>query len=208
MTFESSGKDQDFQLFYGLSDKDFGLSLVTYREAGKDGYFLMILSPKDKVLDSEIVEKDIVFVLDTSGSMADEGKMEKARKALWVVKGKRVAVLGLAFKANTDDIRFSPALEVVRRLLEEGAYVQASDPQALSRTKSLYPQVAYFEDPYEALRNADAALVCTEWDSFRNLDWERAGKLMARRLLIDGRNLYSPQRMRELGFEYYSFGRE
>lgn len=82
LTFESSGKDQDFQLFYGLSNNDFGMSLVTYREAGKDGYFLLILSPKDKVLDSEIVSKDIVFVLDTSGSMADEGKMEKARAAL------------------------------------------------------------------------------------------------------------------------------
>ncbi len=82
MTFESTGKDQDFQLFYGLSKDDFGMSLVTYREAGKDGYFLLILSPKDKVLESEIVSKDIVFVLDTSGSMADEGKMEKARSAL------------------------------------------------------------------------------------------------------------------------------
>lgn len=82
LTFESTGKDQDFQLFYGLSDKDFGMSLLTYREAGKDGYFLLVLSPKDKVLDSEIAAKDIVFVLDTSGSMADEGKMEKARAAL------------------------------------------------------------------------------------------------------------------------------
>ena len=154
------------------------------------------------------VDFEILKAADRVNKQCIDRYFEKARKALWVVKGKRVAVLGLAFKANTDDIRFSPALEVVRRLLEEGAYVQASDPQALSRTKSLYPQVAYFEDPYEALRNADAALVCTEWDSFRNLDWERAGKLMARRLLIDGRNLYSPQRMRELGFEYYSFGRE
>lgn len=82
MTFESNGKDQDFQLFYGLSNNDFGMSLVTYREPGKDGYFLLLLSPKDKVLDSEIASKDIVFVLDTSGSMADEGKMEKARAAL------------------------------------------------------------------------------------------------------------------------------
>ena len=82
MTFESSGKDQDFQLFYGVSKDDFGMSLVTYREAGKDGYFLLLVSPKDKILESEIVAKDIVFVLDTSGSMADEGKMEKARAAL------------------------------------------------------------------------------------------------------------------------------
>jgi UDPglucose 6-dehydrogenase len=132
---------------------------------------------------------------------------EKIRKALWVVKGKRVAVLGLAFKANTDDIRFAPALEVMRRLLEEGAEVRASDPEAIARTKSMFPQVAYFEDPYEALKGVDAALVCTEWQIFRKLDWEQAGKFMARRLVIDGRNLYSPSKMQQLGFEYYSFGR-
>jgi UDPglucose 6-dehydrogenase len=134
--------------------------------------------------------------------------LEKARQALWVMKGKRIAVLGLAFKANTDDIRFSPALEVAKELLREGAQVHASDPEAMSRAKVLLPQAQYHEDPYEALRDAEAAMVCTEWDVFRNLDWERAGKLMARRLVIDGRNLYSPARMRQMGFEYYSFGRE
>ncbi|MFI5057009.1 MAG: UDP-glucose dehydrogenase family protein [Candidatus Acidiferrales bacterium] len=133
---------------------------------------------------------------------------EKISKALWVVKGKRLAMLGLAFKANTDDIRFAPALEVLKRLLNEGAQVHASDPEAIARTKAMFPQAVYHEDPYEALRDADAALVCTEWETFRTLDWERAGKLMARKLVIDGRNLYRPQRMRELGFEYYSFGRE
>ncbi len=132
---------------------------------------------------------------------------EKIRKALWVVKGKRVAVLGLAFKANTDDIRFAPALEVMRRLLEEGAEIQATDPEAIARTKTIFPQVAYFEDPYEALKGVDAALICTEWQIFRKLDWEQAGKVMARRLVIDGRNLYSPGKMQQLGFEYYSFGR-
>jgi UDPglucose 6-dehydrogenase len=133
---------------------------------------------------------------------------EKIRKALWVVKGKRVAVLGLAFKANTDDIRFAPALEVVKRLLDEGAQVHASDPQGMARTQILFPKAHYHEDPYEALREAEAALICTEWDIFRKLDWTRGGKLMARRLVIDGRNLYSPKHMRELGIEYYSFGRE
>ena len=132
---------------------------------------------------------------------------EKIHHALWVINGKRVAVLGLAFKANTDDIRFAPALEVIRKLLEEGAIVHASDPEAISRTKPIFPQVVYHEDPYEALKQADAALVCTEWQIFRKLDWERAGQLMARRLVIDGRNLYSPKKMQELGFDYYSFGR-
>jgi UDPglucose 6-dehydrogenase len=132
---------------------------------------------------------------------------EKIHHALWVIKGKRVAVLGLAFKANTDDIRFAPALEVIRKLLEEGAIVHASDPEAITRTRPIFPQAVYHEDPYDALKQADAALVCTEWQIFRNIDWERAGQLMARRLVIDGRNLYSPKKMKELDFDYYSFGR-
>jgi len=154
------------------------------------------------------VDFEILKAAERVNKQCIDRYLEKVRKALWVVKGKQVAVLGLAFKANTDDIRFSPALEVVKRLLEEGAHVHACDPEAVSRAKAAYPQAAYHEDPYEALRSADAALVCTEWDAYRNLDWERAGKVMARRLVIDGRNLYSPQRIRELGFEYYSFGRD
>ncbi len=82
VSFETSNNDNDFQLFYGLSNDDFGMTLLTHREPGKDGYFLMMLSPKDDVAERELVNKDIVFVLDTSGSMADEGKMEKARSAL------------------------------------------------------------------------------------------------------------------------------
>jgi UDPglucose 6-dehydrogenase len=78
----------------------------------------------------------------------------------------------------------------------------------MDRAKTLFPQLQYHEDPYETLRDADAALVCTEWDIFRTLDWVRAGKLMSRKLIVDGRNLYSPAVMRNLGFEYYSFGRE
>jgi Ca-activated chloride channel family protein len=82
VSFETKNNDNDFQLFYGISDREFGMSLLTYREPGKDGYFLLMLSPKDAVAEQELVNKDIVFVLDTSGSMADEGKMDKAKKAL------------------------------------------------------------------------------------------------------------------------------
>ena len=154
------------------------------------------------------VDFDILKAAERVNKQRIERFFEKVRRALWVVKGKRVAVLGLAFKANTDDIRFSPALEVVKELLRQGAQVQATDPQAISKAKALFPAASYHEDPYDALRDAEAALVCTEWDAFRDIDWERAGKLMTRRLMIDGRNLYSPSRMRGLGFEYHSFGRE
>jgi len=132
----------------------------------------------------------------------------KINKALWVVKGKRIALLGLAFKASTDDIRFAPALDVMKRLLDEGVEVHACDPEALEKAKKQFPQAHYHEDPYKALEGAHAALVCTEWDVYKKLDWERAGKVMARKLVIDGRNLYSPAKMAALGFEYASFGRE
>jgi UDPglucose 6-dehydrogenase len=154
------------------------------------------------------VDFDILKAAERVNKQRIDRFLDKVRQALWVVKGKRVAVLGLAFKANTDDIRFSPALEVVKELFREGAQVHATDPEAVNRAKALLPQVTYHKDPYDALRDAEAVMVCTEWDVFRKIDWEKAGKLMARRLLIDGRNLYSPAEMRKLGFEYYSFGRE
>jgi UDPglucose 6-dehydrogenase len=154
------------------------------------------------------VDFEILKATERVNKQRIERFLEKIHKALWVVKGKRIAVLGLAFKANTDDIRFAPALDVVKKLLDEGAVLHASDPEAITGTRKLFPQMEYHDDPYETLRNADAALVCTEWDIFKKMDWDRAGKLMARKLVIDGRNLYSPKHMRDLGFEYHSFGRE
>ena len=153
------------------------------------------------------VDFEILKATERVNKQRIERFLEKIHKALWVVKGKKIAVLGLAFKANTDDIRFAPALDVVKKLLEEGAVLAASDPEGMAGTRTIFPQIAYHEDPYEALKNADAALVCTEWDVFKELDWERAGKTMARKLVLDGRNLYVPGKMRDLGFEYYCFGR-
>jgi UDPglucose 6-dehydrogenase len=153
------------------------------------------------------VEFDMLKAAERVNKQRIDRFFDKIHKALWVIKGKKVAVLGLAFKANTDDIRFAPALDVIRRLLDEGAEVHATDPEAISRTKPLLPPVKYHEDPYNALKGVDAALVCTEWQVFRNLDWEKAGHSMARRLVIDGRNLYSPKKMQKLGFDYHSFGR-
>jgi UDPglucose 6-dehydrogenase len=153
------------------------------------------------------VEFDMLKAAERVNKQRIDRFFDKIHKALWVIKGKKVAVLGLAFKANTDDIRFAPALDVIRRLLDEGAEVHATDPEAMSRTKPLLPSVKYHEDPYEALKGVDAALVCTEWQVFRNLDWEKAGHSMARRLVIDGRNLYAPKKMQKLGFDYHSFGR-
>jgi len=153
------------------------------------------------------VDFDILKAAERVNKERIDRFMEKVHKALWVVKGKHVALLGLAFKANTDDVRFAPALEVLKRLLVEGASVHASDPEAIGRTKALFPDVHYHDDPYSALQKADVALVCTEWEEYKKLDWARAGKTMARKLIVDGRNLYSPASIRALGFEYDSFGR-
>ena len=99
--------------------------------------------------------------------------LDKVKKALWVMKGKQIGVLGIAFKPNTDDIRLAPAIEVIRRLLAEGALVRATDPEAMERARAVFPDLSYSADPYEVARGADALLVLTEWEQFRRLDWKR-----------------------------------
>jgi UDPglucose 6-dehydrogenase len=133
--------------------------------------------------------------------------LEKVRRALWVLKDKEVGVLGLAFKPNTDDIRFAPGIEVVRRLLGEGAKVRASDPVAIARASTVLAGVTFFEDPYDVARGAEALLLLTEWKEYRQLDWARVHKEMARPLVLDARNMLPPAQMKALGFEYHSFGR-
>jgi len=132
---------------------------------------------------------------------------EKIRGALWVVRGKQLGVLGLAFKPNTDDIRFAPAIELVKRLVAEGARVRAYDPAAMEKARPELAEVEYAKSAYDAAENAEALLIATEWKEFRDLDWNKIRESMARPLIVDGRNLLSPQQMKALGFEYLSFGR-
>ncbi len=133
--------------------------------------------------------------------------LEMVRHALWVLVEKQIGILGLAFKPNTDDIRFAPAIEIIRRLRAEGARIRAYDPQAMERTRALFPDLPFGADAYEVACDADALLIVTDWPEFRTLDWNRIRDRMARPLVIDGRNLLDPPTMRNLGFEYYSMGR-
>jgi len=133
--------------------------------------------------------------------------VEKLRHSLWVLKGKRIALLGLAFKANTDDIRFAPSIDLIKRLQEEGVHLSAYDPQAAEKICARFPDLNCTPDAYEAARGADALLIVTEWEEFRSLDWKRIHASMARPLILDGRNLLSPEKMTALGFEYQSVGR-
>ncbi|HET9014365.1 MAG TPA: UDP-glucose/GDP-mannose dehydrogenase family protein [Thermomicrobiaceae bacterium] len=121
--------------------------------------------------------------------------------------GRTVAVWGLAFKQDTDDIRESPAIDVLRMLVQRGASARAYDPAANDNARELVPEASYFDDPYEAVRDAEAVLVLTPWNVFKQVDLTRAKELMSRPVLLDGRNLYDPEDVRQLGFTYVGVGR-
>jgi len=133
--------------------------------------------------------------------------VKKLKQALWVLKDKCISVLGLAFKPNTDDIREAPALDCVRALLAEGASVRAYDPQAMEGARQILPGITFCTDAYDCVQDADAAILMTEWDEFLTLDMPRVRDLLKHPIMIDGRNVFRPDKMRAMGFEYYSVGR-
>ena len=134
--------------------------------------------------------------------------LRKVHNALWTLRGKRLGVLGLAFKGGTDDIRESPAVLLVQTLLQEGCQIAAYDPAAQERARELLnSSVEYASDAYEAARGADALLILTEWDEFASLDLDRLREQLKYPIVIDGRNLYDPEAMAAHGFTYYSVGR-
>ncbi|HRK53834.1 MAG TPA: UDP-glucose/GDP-mannose dehydrogenase family protein [Cyclobacteriaceae bacterium] len=125
------------------------------------------------------------------------------------LKGKKIAVWGLAFKPHTDDIREAPALYNIEYLLEEGAIVTTHDPEAMENVKKvLGEKISYFSNPYDAAEGADAVFIATEWPEFRSPDFERLSALMKNKVIFDGRNLYDVNTMKELGFTYTSIGRK
>jgi len=133
--------------------------------------------------------------------------VRKIEQAVWNLRGKKVGVLGLAFKADTDDMRFAPSIDIIRALQKEDVKIQAYDPQAASNARKVLSGVRFLKNSYEAARGVDALLVLTEWSEFLALDFKRIRKLMKRPLILDGRNLYNPADMKRLGFEYHSVGR-
>jgi len=134
--------------------------------------------------------------------------LRKVRSVLWTFRGKRLGVLGLAFKGGTDDIRESPAVLLVQELLREGCHICAYDPAAMERTKEVLKSgVEFASDAYEAAAGADALLILTEWEEFAALDLDRLRALVKYPIVLDGRNLYDPAVMVEHGFSYYSVGR-
>jgi UDPglucose 6-dehydrogenase len=134
--------------------------------------------------------------------------MDKIRLEMPALAGKTVAVLGLSFKPNTDDVRESPAVRFVDRLLAQGARVKGYDPAAIENVRRLYGErISYCEDSYDAVRGADALVIMTEWNEFRVLDLDTVKKLLRSPVVFDCRNIYQPEMMEKMGFRYHSFGR-
>jgi UDPglucose 6-dehydrogenase len=135
--------------------------------------------------------------------------LRMTRSALWTLRGKKLGVLGLAFKGGTDDIRESPAILLVQALLQEGCHIAAYDPAATERAREvLKTSVEFVNNAYEAASDADALLILTEWEEFAALDLRRLRSQMKYPIVVDGRNLYDPGTMAASGFAYYSVGRQ
>ena len=122
-------------------------------------------------------------------------------------RGKTVAILGLTFKPNTDDMRDSPAIAIIQSLQDAGAHVCAHDPEGTEQAKKVLNNVSYFDGPYDTMENADALVIVTEWDAFRALDLARARELLKAPVLVDLRNIYAREAAEAAGFTYYGIGR-
>ena len=133
--------------------------------------------------------------------------VEKVKNAVKDLNGKNIGVLGLAFKPNTDDMRFAPSEDIIPKLQKEGAKIKAYDPEAMERAKSTL-KIDYCNNPYEAAKDADCLLILTEWNEFKEMDLKKIKSTMKVPLIIDGRNIYNLEEMKKLGFEYLSIGRK
>jgi len=133
--------------------------------------------------------------------------IKRLKEQLWILKEKVIGVWGLAFKPDTDDVRYSPAIALIKQLLAEGASVRAYDPKAMEKARGEIASARLCRDPYEAASGADAVVVATEWKEFESLDLTRVKTLMRRPLVLDGRNLFDREKMKSMGFEYLGIGR-
>ena len=133
--------------------------------------------------------------------------VKKISETMWVLKGKKLGILGLAFKQNTDDVRMSPAIDLCQRLQQEGVILRVHDPRAMDKAKAVLKDVTYVSDMNEVAEGCDALVIATEWPEFKQLDLERARKNLTHPILFDGRNLFNVDEMEKLGFLYKSIGR-
>jgi len=133
--------------------------------------------------------------------------VEKAEKLLGDLKDKKIGILGLAFKPNTDDMRFAPSIEIIQWLKNKGAKIKAYDPQSMEKAKKVIEGIEYMQDIYSVAQDADILIVVTDWNEFKEIDFGKIKKIMKSPVIIDARNIYDPQKVRNLGFTYMGVGR-
>jgi UDPglucose 6-dehydrogenase len=136
------------------------------------------------------------------------GIVKKVKENLWNLRGKTIAILGLSFKPNTDDMRYAPSIDIIGALLEEKVKIRAYDPQAMERAKEIFPDITYCNGPYEVCEGSDALVIVTEWEEFQNMDIKKIKKLLNNPIIIDGRNIFDPVEIRSEGFTYTGIGRK
>jgi UDPglucose 6-dehydrogenase len=168
--------------------------------------------PKDtnallKLAEQHDMELGIVKAATKANERQRESVLTKIKDALGVLKGKTIAVLGLSFKPNTDDIREAPSLYIIKKLLKEKASIRAYDPVSMKEAQKIIPSIKYCKNSYEAVKGADALVIVTEWNQFRNLDLDRIKKLLKEPYFFDLRNVYEPRKLKEKGFRYFCVGR-
>ncbi len=169
--------------------------------------------PKDTLALSQIakskkVNLGIIEAVVKANEYQKANAVKKIKTAMGRLKGKTICILGLSFKPNTNDIREAPAIYIINKLLKAGARIRAFDPAAMKDTKKLYPQITCCKDSYDAIKGANAIVIVTEWNQFRNLDLNKIKKLAKGNFFFDLRNIYEPDKVRKMGLEYYSVGRK
>ncbi|MFH1097490.1 MAG: UDP-glucose/GDP-mannose dehydrogenase family protein [Candidatus Desantisbacteria bacterium] len=168
--------------------------------------------PKDLEAFIKISEKlGYDFELLRAVKKINEGQkglmVKKIKDAVWIIKGKTIGILGLAFKPNTDDMRFAPSIDIIKQLQIEGARIKAFDPVAMERAEGLLEDVEFCKNAYEVAKDSDCLVILTEWNEFRELDLLRIKETMKNPVIIDGRNIYDPAKMKEMDIRYVGIGR-
>ncbi|OGX45308.1 MAG: hypothetical protein A3I71_03730 [Omnitrophica WOR_2 bacterium RIFCSPLOWO2_02_FULL_63_16] len=168
--------------------------------------------PKDvaafiRIAERQGVDFQLLKATEAVNAQQRQRLVQRVAHALWNLSNKTIAVLGLSFKPDTDDLREAPSIEVIRMLRQEGARIRAFDPKAMAQAKSLLPGVTFCKSAYEAVRGADCLVLMTEWNEFKELEFTRIKKLMRQPLVVDGRNLYQSDTLQRLGFRYIGVGR-
>lgn len=168
--------------------------------------------PKDLAAFIRIAEKlgyDFELLKNVERINEDQKKyfVRKVEQAIWNINSKNIGVLGLSFKPNTDDMRYAPSLDIIQALESHGAKIKAFDPHAMGKAKPLLKNVEWCQDSYSVCKGSDCLLILTEWNEFKELDLKKVKKLLHQPVIVDGRNIYDPKKMKALGFHYFSMGR-